>query len=357
MTKNFWLPTLGIGVAFAASVMAASCGGSQESTVALRATTTTPSGSIASGTTPSVITLSNVAIPAGTAGIGATCEGSPDASCGDLTLHRVRVLVRRTILERVPAPTGSTGATGSAGVTGPTGPTGPAWQEEGECEHDQACRHDDRVEIGPYVIDLCGLALAGTTVDVLNLPAPPGDYHDIKFVVNTIYRSGSLTPALQAMKDAHASIIVEGTYGSEKTPFTFKTPIRAAQERDGTFTFGPGANPVTLKLNPAAWFAGPDGKALNPADPRNRGAILANIRCALRMFPGDRDGDEEGERAACAGPGTAPSRSHEQDRAQCGVEDEHHDWEGCHHCCGGTALACVPITPVTAPGVTGGPPL
>jgi hypothetical protein len=352
MSKNFWLPTLGIGVAVAASVMAASCGGSQTSTLSLRATTTSTASS-----------ASTTAIPAGTAGNGVSCEraaADTDAKCGDqLTLHRVRVLVRRTILEKVAGPTGATGATGATGPTGSTGPTGgtgPDWQEDGDCEHERACRHDDRVEVGPYVIDLCGAALAGAEVVVNDLPVPSGDYRSIKFVVNTIYRSAEIagTP-LQAMKDAHASILVEGTYGGQ--PFTFRTPIRVAQERDVAFTFGEGANPVKLSLNPSAWFAGSTGAAMDPTDPRNRGAILANIRCALRMFPGDRDGDEEGERAACAAPGTAPSRSHEQDRAQCGVEDEHHDWEGCHHCCGGTALACVPITPVTAPGVTSGPPL
>jgi hypothetical protein len=109
---------------------------------------------------------------------------------------------------------------------------------------------------------------------------------------------------------------------------------------------------VTLTLNPAAWFAGSDGKAMDPNDPRNRGAILANIRCALRMFPGDRDGDEESERAACASPGSPSRRSHDEARGQCGVEDEHHDWDGCHHCCSGTALLCTPPTSVTVPATS-----
>lgn len=345
MTKNFMMPTIGIGAAVVATVLAASCGGNQPSTLSLRASTAATPG-----------TASTAVLPAGTAGSGQSCDSAPvsgDVACGrDLALHRVRVLVRRTVLEGVAGPTGPSGPTGVAGATGPTGPTGPQGREGDDCHHGQACRHEDHLSVGPYVIDICGPALANATVDVVDLAVPPGAYHEIKFVVNTISDlQGDLSPGLQAMKDANASIIVEGTY--QGASFTFKTPMRVAQEREGNILIASeGATPVTLTVNPAAWFAGPNGTTLDPSDPANRGAIIAAIRCSMRVYPGDRDDHEERESRVCGSPGAPrPASSH---GSECRREDGR-DADDCHHCCGGAVLTCTPpgAGPTGPTGATG----
>jgi hypothetical protein len=115
-----------------------------------------------------------------------------------------------------------------------------------------------------------------------------------------------------------------------------------------TFVFGDGLNPATIVVNPGAWFVGTDGFVLDPTDEANRGEILANIRCSMRVFTGDADDHEKREASTCAAPGSALGRFHEASKAQCRSEDEHRDWEGCHHCCG-APQTCKPREPAPPP--------
>jgi hypothetical protein len=44
-----------------------------------------------------------------------------------------------------------------------------------------------------------------------------------------------------------------------------------------------GSNSITLNVDPGVWFVGAHGQVLDPSNPMNRGQILANIRCSVRM--------------------------------------------------------------------------
>jgi hypothetical protein len=352
--RTNWLSLTAIGAAGAWAFLAASCGGQQPSTLSLRA------GPVTAASRGGPVT------PAGSAGT-APAECKPEDAlklCDELEISRVRVLVRRTILEEAhaaPGPTGPTGTTGTPGSSGSTGPGtgGPtdgsgsqasSWQEDGKCECGKSCRNEGELEIGPFVVDLCGQALTEGAVEIVNLPmAKDTTYESVKFVVNTIGRpDADLNDALKAMKELHASIVVEGrrmNADSTLGDFTFTTPMRVAQEHAGPFSLAPGVNPITLVVDPSAWFVGADGRVLDPE--KDRGEILANIRCSMRLSTGDDDRERK-EASACGTPGSSLLRSHEESRQQCRGEDEHQDWDGCHHCCG-APRACKPREPAPTP--------
>jgi hypothetical protein len=327
MTKNLWLPAIGVGLVAAAALTSMSCGATPSPRLTLR----TSVASTASKTP---------AVPAGTAGTaGATCALADGlALCGDLVIDRVRVLVAKTELEKDSHSTGTSGPTGATGTSGPTGPTG-AWQDDEACEHDSACDGEDEVKIGPFVADLCGAALSAPSVEILDLPVPAGTYESIKFAVRALRHPADLSPALQAMQDAGASIIVEGRW--KGASFTFKSAMRVAQENEGSFTFGTGPNIATLIVNPAAWFVGANGAVLDPTDDANRGAILGNIRCSMKIHSGEEDDDRE-EAASCGATPTSLASSRDESRATCQSESAGHEAEHCHHCCVAATLACPP---------------
>jgi hypothetical protein len=323
MTKNLWLPAIGVGLVAAATLTSMSCGATPSPRLTLR----TSVASTASKTP---------AVPAGTAGTaGATCALADGLTlCGDLVIDRVRVLVAKTELEK------DSHSTGPAGPTGATGPTG-AWQDDEACEHDSACDGEDEVKIGPFVADLCGAALSAPSVEVLDLPVPAGTYESIKFAVRALKHPADLSPALQAMQDAGASIIVEGRW--KGASFTFKSAMRVAQENEGTFTFGTGPNVATLIVNPAAWFVAANGAVLDPTDDANRGAILANIRCSMKIHSGEEeDDDDKKEAGACGATPAVVAASRDESKSMCQSESAGHEAEHCHHCCVAATLACPP---------------
>jgi hypothetical protein len=81
---------------------------------------------------------------------------------------------------------------------------------------------------------------------------------------------------------------------STTVPFTFSTPMDVRQKREGKLVVGEGSS-VTLDFDPTHWFDGPSGR-LDPTDPTNRWAILANIRSSIRILKDtDRDGDDDDE--------------------------------------------------------------
>jgi hypothetical protein len=314
--KRTWLPFVGGALVAGVAIAVASCGGTQDqTTLALR---TRPASTATHGWNEPY----RHPIPAPDAGVdaGLACEDD-SFQCWPLEIVHAKLLVRRTVLVRAP-PAADAGASTASSVEGKD------WEDEGDCECGKVCRHDDRVEIGPFVIDLCGPQLKTQEHEVFDLPVPPGNYRSIQFVVNTTSRPDSkLTEALREMKHEHASILVTGTWAGE--PFEFKSPMRVAQRHEGLFSFGEGMqNVVTFVVDPATWFVGSQGEVLDPRDPSNRGDILANIRCSLRMFPGSDDPDD-GSRAMREDEGGG-YRHHPP---ECCRDDEHRDWDHCHKGC------------------------
>jgi hypothetical protein len=188
-------------------------------------------------------------------------------------------------------------------------------------------------------------------VQIIDLPVPAGDYQSIKFAVRTLRHPTHISDALKEMEDHSASIIVDGKWtGADgiAKPFTFQSAMRVAQKTEGKFTFGAGLNPATLIVNPAAWFVGADGAPLDPDSDANRGAILANIRCSMRIHAGDRDDDGEKEASTCgAVAGTAPA-SRDEPKPICRSESAGQEAEDCHHCCKTAALLCLAPAPPPA---------
>jgi hypothetical protein len=226
-----------------------------------------------------------------------------------------------------------------------------AWQDDDDCKHGESCDDEDEVKIGPFVADLCGAALSAPSVEIIYLPVPAGDYESIKFAVRTLKHPADLTGGLKEMQDAGASIIVDGQWkGADgiAAAFTFKSAMRAAQETEGKFTFGPGVNPATLIVNPAAWFVGADGAPLDPTDPASRGAILANIRCSMKIHSGDHDDDGEKEASSCGAVPDATPASRDERKPTCQGESTGHEVEDCHHCCKPAALLCPAPAPPPA---------
>jgi hypothetical protein len=97
------------------------------------------------------------------------------------------------------------------------------------------------------------------------------------------------------MAAAHASILVDGTM--DGVAFQFSTPMALTQKREGALVVDAdtGAN-VTLDFDASTWFKTADGGKLDPTDPTDQGAILANIRASIRVVSDDdHDGEEDGE--------------------------------------------------------------
>jgi hypothetical protein len=98
-------------------------------------------------------------------------------------------------------------------------------------------------------------------------------------------------------------------------------------------------------VNPAAWFVGADGAPLDPDSDANRGAILANIRCSMRIHVGDHDDDGEKEASSCGALLDAAPASRDEPKPMCQGESPGHEVEGCHHCCKPAALLCPAPSP------------
>jgi hypothetical protein len=147
---------------------------------------------------------------------------------------------------------------------------------------------------GPYPVVVAGEDLvSGTLSWQFDVSVPPGTYDALEIQVNTIpaVKAGD-DPVLQAMVEAHASVIVTGTLDEE--PFTFATPVAFTQERE-PFEVPEEGIDVTLQFDPSSWFVDGSGNRLDPRDPWSWTEINRNIRDSLRLFQDDElDGCDDG---------------------------------------------------------------
>jgi hypothetical protein len=197
------------------------------------------------------------------AGPSAATAGSPAAAAPAVSVGSIRIAVRKVALE--PAGDGK------------------------------------EVEIGPF-----GISVSGNSPihQIFDASVPPGDYRELKVVINTVTAADAGSDAtLQALAAIPASIAVDGTVaGASGGSFTFTTTMELDQERNGTFTVGSGAaatSNVTMDVDPSGWFVATDGSSLDPRDPANRGQILANIRASIRTFPDRHETGEDEDECEC----------------------------------------------------------
>jgi len=267
-------------------------------------------------------------------------DGGPDDSgvqidaggginlCGKLLLDRVRVVVRRIDLERAPA-AADAGDAGLAVCDCPDGGT-------------VCVRADGDVHVGPFLVDLSDGDLDGGIHQVFDVEVPEGTYEDLRFLVDTVSRKQAPGDGgLAGMKDLHASIAADGTFAGDS--FRFTTSIRVKQKQEGPFTVGPGTSSIVLAVDPAAWFVGAHGQLLDPRDLRNRGRILANIRCSIRMSSDTRadgghvrrdfDDDEDEDRCRADDEDGDDHGGDHGDRHDDGDDGDHDGDHGEHHAC------------------------
>lgn len=310
---------------------------------------------------------SSLALNASTSATAADGGVQPDAGnggginlCGRLALDRVRLVVRRVDLERAPA---AVDAGADAGQTVDGGP-GASFCD---CPDGGAVcvKPGGDVHLGPFLVDLQGSQLTGGIHQVFDVEVPEGTYEDVRFVINTLSRRQAAGDGgLAEMKDLHASIAASGSFGG--SPFQFVTSMRLKQKQEGPFTVGPGTSNIILNVDPRNWFVGSNGQVLDPRDPTNRGRILANIRCSVRVSSGDMD--DEGRR------GHRDFEDDDEDRCRANDEDDDQgghgsfdrrgDDDGGHHGGGdhpgdeGDGHACLPAPALDcgAPPADGGSP-
>jgi hypothetical protein len=215
------------------------------------------------------------------------------------------------------------GATGGDG-----GKHGDGGAHDDGSRHDDGGTHDDggvakddrddegedgEVVRGPFLIDLSGEPLAGGIHQAFDTQVPAGTYDEVCFVVNSVSMPMARpAPGLAAMQALHASIAIDGAIDGKR--FEFTTPFEVKQCRRGSFSVGTGTTGLTFDVNYHGWFTGHAGGRLDPNASRDRGDILENIRCSIRIFADrDRDGhpddgddgsDDEG-REGCP-PGANP---------------------------------------------------
>ncbi len=232
-----------------------------------------------------------------TADAGASDAGGIDL-CGQLLVDRVRVVVRRIDLEQASsgADAGTGGGVDAGADAGMDAGTdhGDAGEISCDCPDGGAVcvKPGGHVHIGPFLVDVAGGDLAGGIHQVFDVEVPAGTYEDVKFVINTLSRhqdtgDGGLDGGLAEMQGLHASIAVDGLFGGAR--FLFKTPMHLQQRQEGPFVVGPGTTSIVLTLDPRSWFIGDQGRVLDPTDPRDRGRILRNIRCSVRMSSQGKD--------------------------------------------------------------------
>jgi hypothetical protein len=225
---------------------------------------------------------SNVSVSLKTAPTAQASTGGADLKNG-IVLTEVRMVVRKITL--FPAP--------SAAAT----PTTTA----SDADVPDADDKDElpRSSFGPFAVDALGSSLAGGIHPVFDADVDKGTYAGGLVVVSTLRKDSQATdPVLSAMKALHASIAIDGTIDGQA--FEFQTPMRVAQWKQGPIVVGDGTTNLTLDVDPTGWFTAPDATTrLDPRSSTDRGEILENIRCSIRLFKDDDhdgkpdDGDED----------------------------------------------------------------
>ncbi len=164
---------------------------------------------------------------------------------------------------------------------------------------------DKRPGLGPFFVDVQGDMVKQGIHPSFDGDVPAGTYAGARISINTVSRKQAEGNAsLQAMQALHASIVADGTI--DGSSFEFVTPMQVTQAKPGPIVVGTHTTNLTLDVDPSGWFTSPGGTRLDPRDPEDRGAILANIRCSIRLFrDDDRDGlpDDGDDGRVCPAPG------------------------------------------------------
>ncbi len=305
----------------AAAALVAGCSGGASHGLSISAATR--GASTSGGTTPAAASNSIDLTPDPTGG------GSPSAGAGAVAagnavaVDRIRIVVRRVEVDGAGACATNAVAAGNTAAPVDLSPdvadSSPAAAgnaapgsapDVARLDGAPDTSADCEVAGGPYLVDLSGADLASGVHWIAGMAPPAGTYDEVKFTIDTVDpATPGLDPGLTAMAAAHASILVDGT--ASGASFEFSTPMEVSQEREGTFVVGgaTGTN-LTLSIDPSRWFTGPDGGALDPADPTARGAIEANIRASIRLLhDDDEDGVEDASGAAGTPAGASPDAS------------------------------------------------
>ncbi len=219
---------------------------------------------------------SNVSVSLKSAATAQSSSGGADLGNG-IVLTEVRMVVRRITL----FPTAQT-------------PDPKPTAAELDTDHPEADDQDalPRSSFGPFAVDAVGSSLTGGLHPVFDADVDKGTYAGARIAVNTLRHDLQTSDAvLSAMQALHASIAIDGTVDGQA--FEFKTPMRVAQWKKGPIVVGDGTTNLTLDVDPRGWFTAPDGKTrLDPRQPEDRGEILENVRCSIRLF---KDDDRDGE--------------------------------------------------------------
>jgi hypothetical protein len=141
-------------------------------------------------------------------------------------------------------------------------------------------------EVGPFLADLSGAALAGSVQQVFDGDVPAGSYDEIEVRV---------APVAALAELGGRSVVVEGTI--DGAPFSFGSALHAEQKREVStpVTVGGGSANVTLSFDVTAWFTGPGGARLDPRREADRSAIEGKLAASIDAFEdGDRHGRDGG---------------------------------------------------------------
>jgi hypothetical protein len=155
-------------------------------------------------------------------------------------------------------------------------------------EGDSRCAE---LELGPVLFDL---PFEEGAEAVLNAAVPVGTYTGLRF---QLHRPTNANEDADFVADhpeyEDVSIRVVGSYNG--TPFTFTSDLTDVEDVDFA---GPlevvaeGPLPLTLLVNVADWFAGPEGGLVDPAQANNGGPLESLVEQQIReSFRALRDSD------------------------------------------------------------------
>jgi hypothetical protein len=162
---------------------------------------------------------------------------------------------------------------------------------EGTASTDAGTGDEVEFKSAPVLLDLSGPSLDnGTTQQITLSNVKPGTYREIKFKIHkpSVSDTGvSADAGLAAMANQGFSIIVDGTIDGAQ--FTFNSAVDAQQQAEGTFNFSDGNHALTLNLDATTWFGGTGTSRLDPRSPSGtvRSRIENNIQTSFKAFQDD----------------------------------------------------------------------
>jgi len=232
----------------------------------------------------------SISVSAASAGAPSTSGASIDVG-GGIKVDAVRVLVKEIELEGdvcvgpgpSPSPSPSPGPSPSPSpAPRALASVLPHGGDDGDDDADEC-----EVEMGPIAVDLRGADLSGKVTKVFDAELPVGTYRELKIKIcgsNSGPGSGN-----------GASVVIDGSItpsgSTTAKPFTLSLALCAEIKKETRIEVGSGTSNVTLTIDPAQWFAGPNGTTLDPTVDANAAAISANVAASIGAF---RDDDHDG---------------------------------------------------------------